>query len=122
LRSGDCGGQVIWCSTPSRSNSPYSLEVCVGSLSCWKTNDSRTKHKPDGMAYRCRMLWQPCWLSVPWTLNKISVNSKTPPRFMEGTIHVEIICSPTLFHKDTAVGTKILKIGLIRPKDIFPQV
>ena len=34
----------------------HSLEVCFGSLSCWKTNYSPTKHKTDGMAYRCRML------------------------------------------------------------------
>jgi hypothetical protein len=27
------------------------------SLSRWKTNDSPTKCKPDGMAYRCRILW-----------------------------------------------------------------
>ena len=44
LRSGDCGGQVIWCSIPSLSflvKYPLrSLKVCVGSLSCWKTNDS----------------------------------------------------------------------------------
>ena len=42
---------------------------CVGSLSCWKTTDSPTKRKPDGMANRCRMLWYPCWLSVPWIIN-----------------------------------------------------
>ena len=39
LRSGDCGGQVIWCSThhsPSCSNSPNTAWRCVGSLSCWK--------------------------------------------------------------------------------------
>ena len=43
--------------SPSWSNSPYPAWRCVGSLSCWKTNDSPTKPKPDGMAYRCRILW-----------------------------------------------------------------
>ena len=31
-------------------------------------NDSTTKSKPDVLAYRFRMLWYPCWLSVPWIL------------------------------------------------------
>ena len=35
----------------------HSLEVCFGSLSCWETNDSPTKCKPDGMTYHFRMLW-----------------------------------------------------------------
>ena len=26
--------------------------------------------KTDGMAYRCRIMWQPCWLSVPWILTR----------------------------------------------------
>ena len=39
------------------SSSPYTAWRCVWSLSCWITNDSRTKPTPDGMAYRCRMLW-----------------------------------------------------------------
>ena len=43
--------------SPSWSNNPFTAWRCVGSLSCWKTNDSPTKHKPDRMAYRCRMLW-----------------------------------------------------------------
>ena len=40
--------------SPSWSNSPYTAWRCVGSLSFWKTNDSPTKPKPDGFAYRCR--------------------------------------------------------------------
>ena len=43
--------------SPSWSNSPYTAWRCVGSLSCWKTNDSLTKPKPDGMAYHYRMRW-----------------------------------------------------------------
>ena len=55
LRPGDYGG---WSSdaalhhSPSWSNSPYTAWRCVGSLSCWITNDSPTKRKPDGMVYR----------------------------------------------------------------------
>ena len=45
---------------PSWSNSSYTAWRYVGSLSCWKTNDSPTKRKPDGMTYRCRML---LWIS-----------------------------------------------------------
>ena len=33
----------------SWSNSPYTVWRCVRSLTCWKTNDSHTKHKPDGI-------------------------------------------------------------------------
>ena len=81
---------------------------CVGSLSCWETNDSPTKRKPDGMAYRCRILWQPCWLSVPWILNKsltvpLAKHPHTitppPPCFTVGTTHVEIIRLPTQSQK-----------------------
>ena len=43
--------------SPSWLNSPYTAWKCVRSLSCWKTNDSPSMHKPDGMAYRCRVLW-----------------------------------------------------------------
>jgi hypothetical protein len=57
LRSGDFGGQVIWCSTQSLSLVKYTAWRCVGSLSCWKTNDSPIMRKPDGKVYRCRMLW-----------------------------------------------------------------
>ena len=62
---------------PYWSNGSYTAWRYVGSLSCWKTNDSLTKHKTDGMAYRCRMLWQPCWLSEPWILNKSQSDSPT---------------------------------------------
>ena len=41
----------------SWSNSPYTAWRCGGSLSCLKTNYSPTKHNPDGMAFRWRMLW-----------------------------------------------------------------
>ena len=37
--------------SPSLSYNPYTAWSCVGLLSCWKTNDSPTKRKPDGMAY-----------------------------------------------------------------------
>ena len=63
---------------------------------------SPTKHRPDGMADRCRMLWQPCWLSVPWIRNKSLSPAKhphtitpPPPCFTVGTTHAEIIRSPT---------------------------
>jgi hypothetical protein len=73
LRSGDCGGQVIWCSTQSL----FLGQIALGSLSCWKTNDSPTEPKPDGMAYRCRMLWKPCCLSVPWIWNKTQYHQQS---------------------------------------------
>ena len=67
------------------SNSPYTAWMCVGSLSCWKKNDSPTKRKPDGMAYRCRMqCYQQSTITPP------------PPCFTVGTTHMEIIRSPTL--------------------------
>ena len=51
-------------------NSPYTAWRCVGSWSCWKTHHNPTKYKPDRMVGCCRTLWYPCWLSVPWILNK----------------------------------------------------
>ena len=99
------------------------------SLSCWKTNDSGTKRKPDGMAYRCKILWWSCWLSVPWILNKSQTVSPakhphTSSSMLQGGNHT---CGDHPFtysasHNDTALGTKNLKFGLIRPKDIFPPV
>ena len=82
-----CWGRVIVEAalhhSPSWPNSPYTAWRCVLSLSSLKTNDSPTKRKPDGMLYRCRMLWLPCWLSVPWFLNKsLSVTSKAPPHHL----------------------------------------
>lgn len=71
FRSGDCGGQVIWRITLSRSNSHYTARRWLLSLSCWKINDL-TKRKLAGMACRCKMLWWPCWFSVPSILNKWS--------------------------------------------------
>ena len=103
--------------SPSWSNSPYTAWKCVGPLSCWKTNDSPTKRKPDGMAYRCRMLWLPCWLSVPCILNKSLLLSpaKHPhtirlplPFFTVKTTHADIIYSPTLhLTKTTRLEPKI---------------
>ena len=56
---------------PSWSDNQYKgLAVCLGSLSCWKTNDGPAKRKPAGVAGRGRVLWLPCWFSVPWILNK----------------------------------------------------
>jgi hypothetical protein len=87
------------------SNSPYKAWRCDGSLSCWKTNDSTTRREPNGMVYRCRMLGWPCWLSVPWILNKLQTLSPAkhqhtitppPPCFMVGATNAEIIRSPTL--------------------------
>ena len=43
--------------SPYWSYNTYTAWMYVGSLSCWKTNDSPTKCKPDGMVYRCRILW-----------------------------------------------------------------
>ena len=54
-RPGPCSTDAALHHTHSWSNSPYTAWRCVGSLSCWKTNDSPAKRKPDGMAYRCRM-------------------------------------------------------------------
>ena len=88
--------------SPSWSNSPYTAWRCVGSLSWWKTNDSPTKRKPDGMEFRCRMLLNPCWLSVPWILNNSQTLSPAkhphtitppPPCFTVGNTHAEIIRS-----------------------------
>lgn len=42
----------------------HNLEVCLWSLSCWKTKDSLTKCKLDGMACCYKMLGKPCWLGV----------------------------------------------------------
>ena len=87
------------------SNSPCTVWRCVGSLSWWKNNDSPTKRKPAGMVYRYRMLSLPCWLSVPWILNKwLAVSpakhphniTPPPPCFTTGTTHAEIILSSTL--------------------------
>ena len=76
--------------SPSWSNIPYTAWRCVASLSCWKTNDSPTKCKPDLMAYHCRMMWLPFWLSMPWILN-----------------NAEIILSPTLRLTKTSQRPKI---------------
>ena len=79
----------------------YTAWRCVWSLSCWKTNYSPTKRKPGGMAFCCRILWWPCWLSLPWILNKsLSVSpakhrhtgTPPPPCFTVGTTHAYIIC------------------------------
>ena len=46
-----------------------------------------------------------------------------PPCFTVGTRHVESIrFTFSASHKDTVVGTKDLKFGLIRPKHRFPLV
>ena len=86
------------------SNRPYTAWRCVLGH-CPVKKDSPTKRKPDGIAYHCRMLWWPCWLSVPWILNKSQTVSPAkhthtitppPPCFTVGTTHAEIIRSPTL--------------------------
>ena len=48
LRSGDWRPGHLKQHSSSWSNCPYTAWRCVGSLSCWKTNDSFTKHRPDG--------------------------------------------------------------------------
>jgi hypothetical protein len=118
LKLGDCGGLVIWCSTPSLSflvKCPYPAWRFVGSLSCWKPNDNPTKCKPGRMAYH-------------WILNKSLTVSPAmhphtitpPPCFTVETTHAEITYSVS--NKDMEEGTKNLKFGLIRPKDRFPPV
>ena len=113
--------------SPSWSNSPYIAWRCVGSLSCWKTNDCPTKCKPDGMAYHCRMLWEPCWLSAPWILNKSTQYqqstshlllhaSRWEPHMRRSSVHLLYVSQRQV------VGTKHLKFGLIRMKDRFPLV
>ena len=113
--------------SPSCSNCPYTAWMCVlGHCPVEKQNLSPTKSKPDGMTYRCRMMWQPCCLSVPWILNKSQTVSPTkqphtitppPPWFTVGTTHVEIIRSPTL---------RLTKTQRLEPKishfDRFPPV
>ena len=57
------------------------------------------------MVYRSKILWLPCWLSVPWILNQSQTVSPAkhphtitppPPCITVGTTHSEIIRSPTL--------------------------
>jgi hypothetical protein len=95
-----------------------------------KTIYSPTNRKPDGMAYRCKMVRWPCWLTVPWIINKslpVSPamhphNITPPPCFTVGTTHGDNPFTYFESHKDTLVGTKNLTFGLIRPKDRFPPV
>ena len=90
---------------PSWSSITYKAWRCVlGHSPVDKQNYHPTKHKPDGMAYHSRLLCWPCWLSVPWILNKSQTVSPAkyphttppPPCFTVGTTHAEIIRSPTL--------------------------
>ena len=98
----------------SWSNGPYTAWRCVGSLSCWKTNDSPSKCKPDGMVYHCRMLWYSCCLSVPSIKAQTESPAKQPhaltpppPCFMVGSTHAEIMRSATLLTKTQWLEPKI---------------
>ena len=134
LRLGDCGGQgssdAALHHSPSWSNSPYTTWSCVlGHCPVETQMIVPTKRKPDGMVYRCRILCWPCWLSVPWILNNSLTVSPakhhpTSSSMLHGGNHT---CEDHPFtysasHKDTAVRTKNLTFGLIRPKDRFSLV
>jgi hypothetical protein len=92
--------------SPSWSNSPYTAWRCVGSLSCWKTNDSPTKRKPDGLADCCRRLWFKLE-NITRQCYQQSTPTPPPPCFTVGTTHAEVIRSPTL---------RLTKSWLLEPK------
>ena len=105
FRSGDCGGQVIWCSTPSLSfleNGPYTAWRCV------------LGHCPVE-----KQMTVP--LSVFWILNKSPTVSQAkpphtitppPPCLTVGTTHAEIIRSPSLrLTKTWRLEPKISNLG-----------
>jgi hypothetical protein len=78
------GHSIYW------SNSPYTAWRCVGSLSCWKANDSGTKRKPE--KHRCRMC-------LEFKINQTGSPAKhqyTLSSMLHGGNHTEIIRSPTL--------------------------
>jgi hypothetical protein len=120
LRSGDCGGQVIWCSTQGvLGHCPVEKQMIVP-LSA------------NQMGWRITAECCGSRLSLPWILNKSLTVSPahwqchhhTSSSMLHGGNHT---CGDHPFtysasHEDTAVGTKNLKFGLIRPKDRFPPV
>lgn len=107
LRSGDCGGHSIILSRRRLKrcsrNSLQSLDVCLGSLSCWKMNPRPIRCFPEGMAWSSKMVLYACLSIIPdtWTKSPTLLFPKyphiiiePPPCFTEATRHFSIRLSP----------------------------
>ena len=113
--------------SPSWSNSPYTAWRCV--LGHCPVEKQMIVPLRRIAAECCGMLWQPCWLCVPWIRNNSQTVSPakhhhTSSSMLHGGNHTcrdHPITYPAS-HKNTVVGTTNLKLGLIRSKDRFSLV
>lgn len=89
LRSGDCGGHSIILSRRRLKrcsrNSLQSLDVCLGSLSCWKMNPRPIRCFPEGMAWSSKMVLYACLSIIPdtWTKSPTLLFPKYPHIIIE---------------------------------------
>ena len=131
LRSGGCGGQVIWCSTPSLLLGQIALTQPGGVLGhCPVEKQMIVPLNANQMGWHiaaeCCGSHAGC---VPWILNKLQIVSSakhphTSSSMLHGGNHTcwDHPFTYSASYKDTAVGTKNLKFGFIRTKERFPPV
>ena len=121
LRSGDREGQVVWCNSPSWSNSPYTAWMCVFGH-CPSEKQMIVPLSQNQMGWH---IATECWVAMllKCALNvKYQRNTPTPPPPCFSHTCRDNPFTYSTSHQYTAVGTKNLKFGLIRPKDRFPPV
>ncbi len=131
FRSGDILGHWITFTLFFFRNPTVALDVCLGSLSCWKSA-RRPRARSDGSIfsfsieqYICEFMMpsMKCSSPTPAALMQPHIRTLPPPCFTVGTMHFSLyfltFATPYSFE---AISSKNIYLGLITPEYRVPVV
>ncbi len=131
VRSGDILGHWITFTLFFFRNPTVALDVCLGSLSCWKSA-RRPRAQSDGSIfsfsieqYICEFMMpsMKCSSPTPAALMQPHIRTLSPPCFTVGTMHFSLYSSP--LRRRTVLKPSVPKniyLGLITPEYRVPVV
>ncbi len=131
FRSGDILGHWITFTLFFFRNPTVALDVCLGSLSCWKSA-RRPRARSDGSIfsfsieqYICEFMMpsMKCSSPTPAALMQPHIMTLPPPCFTVGTMHFSLYSSPfATSYSFEAISSKNIYLGLITPEYRVPVV
>ncbi len=127
FRSGDILGHWITFTLFFFRNPTVALDVCLGSLSCWKSA-RRPRARSDGSIfsfsieqYICEFMMpsMKCSSPTPAALMEPHIRTLPPPCFTVGTMHFSVFLT---FATPYSFSSKNIYLGLITPEYRVPVV
>ncbi len=122
FRSGDILGHWIIFTLFFFRNPTVALDVCLGSLSCWKSDGSIFSFSIEQYICEFMMPSMKCSSPTPAALMQPHIRTLPPPCFTVGTMH--FLCIPHLCDaiQFEDISSKNIYLGLITPEYRVPVV